>query len=183
MKEGLELYRPSFVFPSVERIPFRDLSGIGIDTILLDVDGTIAPVLGRAHKESLAHLCSAVEDGFVRHVCLISNVGIWPLALRVYLIAKANGFASLSCFLPSSTKPNPRVYERAMNLLGLDAEEDRQRVLVVGDQLTTDIVFANRVGVRSALVPTMPPIPRFKKRKMHKEEALRDALNILFPYG
>ena len=45
-------------------------------------------------------------------------------------------------------KPDQRMFETAMNRLGL-TDEDKTRVLMVGNNLKRDIVGANRFGIRS----------------------------------
>lgn len=47
-------------------------------------------------------------------------------------------------------KPFPFIYDYALSTLGLD--EDRSRVLMIGDSLETDILGANRAGIDSLLL-------------------------------
>lgn len=48
-------------------------------------------------------------------------------------------------------KPSQRMFERAMEVLNLK-EEDRQRIIMVGNNVKRDIRGANRFGIRSVLM-------------------------------
>lgn len=48
-------------------------------------------------------------------------------------------------------KPHPEVYERCFEIFAENGVNDKSRVLAVGDNLDTDILGANQVGIDSAL--------------------------------
>ena len=52
-------------------------------------------------------------------------------------------------------KPSPRMFRTAMDALGLK-ESDKDRILMVGNNIPRDIVGANRFGIRSALMAWSP---------------------------
>ena len=52
-------------------------------------------------------------------------------------------------------KPSPRMFQRAMDLLRL-TDEDKNRILMAGNNLGRDICGANRFGIRSALMTWTP---------------------------
>ena len=52
-------------------------------------------------------------------------------------------------------KPDPRMFQAAMDRLGLTAA-DKPRVLMVGNNLRRDVVGANGFGIRSALMRWSP---------------------------
>jgi HAD superfamily hydrolase (TIGR01458 family) len=66
------------------------------------------------------------------------NVGAWVHMLEVASGVKATYIG----------KPNPYMFELALQSMQLSAEQ----VVMVGDQLATDILGANRAGIRSVLL-------------------------------
>lgn len=52
-------------------------------------------------------------------------------------------------------KPSPRMFETAMQLMGL-TDEDKDRIIMVGNNLKRDIVGANRFGIHSVLMAWSP---------------------------
>ena len=52
-------------------------------------------------------------------------------------------------------KPSPLMFQRAMDLLGLE-ESDKHRILMVGNNISRDILGAKRFGIRSALMAWSP---------------------------
>ena len=63
-------------------------------------------------------------------------------------------------------KPSPRMFEAAMDQLGL-TPADKSRILMVGNNLSRDIIGANRFGIRSAL---MAWSPRYRMEPESAEE-------------
>ena len=55
-------------------------------------------------------------------------------------------------------KPDQRMFETAMQRLGL-TEADKQRVIMVGNNLARDMVGANRFGIRSVHMDWSPRYP------------------------
>ena len=54
-----------------------------------------------------------------------------------------------------ASKPNPRIFQSAMDQLGL-TESDKQRILMDGNRLSRDIAGAKAFGIRSALLRWSP---------------------------
>ena len=52
-------------------------------------------------------------------------------------------------------KPNPLMFQTAMERLGL-TEQDKARVIMVGNNIKRDVVGANRFGIRSVLLDWSP---------------------------
>lgn len=53
------------------------------------------------------------------------------------------------------TKPSPKMFQTAMDLMKLGPDE-KNRILMVGNNLERDIVGANRFGIRSVLMAWSP---------------------------
>ena len=76
-------------------------------------------------------------------------------------------------------KPSPRMFQRAMDLLGL-TNEDKDRILMVGNNIERDVTGANRFGIRSAL---MTWSVRYRMEPETEEEVpdyrVKDPLSVL----
>ena len=123
----------SFIDPSI-------LKELGIDKLIIDIDGTILPV-----DDIYVTLELIRSFGIYRikqfDICLVSNNSeerVYPVAneLEVKYLANAN-------------KPLPEAYDKAMELL---KTTDKSRVAMIGDQMLSDIKGANEYGLYTILV-------------------------------
>ncbi len=131
---------PDRYFARVTRIsPEDDLIGCGFTHMLLDMDNTI---LSRAThdipRDVLAWLEQVREAGV--SVCLLSNNWHdvpyeWAKTLDLPVVAKA-------------CKPLPHGYIAARGKIGARSAD----TVVVGDQLSTDVVGAHLLGMKAYLV-------------------------------
>ena len=55
----------------------------------------------------------------------------------------------------NTQKPSPRMFQSAMDQLGL-TEADKRRVIMVGNNIERDVAGANRFGIRSVLIDWSP---------------------------
>lgn len=136
----MSLLEPDRYFSRLSHINVeRDLVGCGLTYVLLDIDNTI---LSRAThdvpRDVGLWLARARTAGV--SFCLLSNnwhQGVFGLAdeLDLPIVAKA-------------CKPLPHGYVLGMRTLGAR----RANTVMVGDQLTTDVVGAHLVGLRAYLL-------------------------------
>ena len=131
------LYPLAYV-PSVYDIDYAALYRRGYRAILFDIDNTLVPHGAPATPES---------DALLRQV---QQAGILPVMLSNNNEARVESFLEhLNClYVCDAEKPKSVGYHRALALLELPPGE----VLVVGDQVFTDILGANRCGLDSVLV-------------------------------
>lgn len=111
--------------------------------ILVDVDNTL--VGWRSDDipiESIQWVNSCKEAGL--HLCILSNT---RNPSRLERLAKELGID----FVRGKFKPNPAVYREALNRFGVSAED----AIMIGDQLFTDILGANRAGIEAIWVRPM----------------------------
>lgn len=83
-------------------------------------------------------------------------------------------------------KPNALMFQTAMNLLRL-TEEDKRRVIMVGNNIKRDVTGANRFGIRSVLLTWSPryqyeastpdEVPAFRIRSPEELLPLAEKLN------
>lgn len=123
----------------VEEIDLHALWARGLRGLILDLDNTVT-LWNRAEVPlPVAQWIKAARRlGFA--LCLVSN----GLPARVGRTARCLGVPALA----RAVKPSRRAFLRALELLGTEAGS----TCVVGDQLFTDILGGNRVGMYTILV-------------------------------
>ncbi len=135
----MEKFKPTYRVASVEKIPFVLLERDNIKGLIFDVDNTIA-TMGKGITEGCYKwIKEAKELGY--KICILSNsVNL----KKVRKIMSDLGVLGL-CF---AKKPSTKGFKMALNLLDLKKEE----VIMIGDQVFTDVLGANRFGIKSILV-------------------------------
>ncbi|MFA5158128.1 MAG: HAD hydrolase-like protein [Patescibacteria group bacterium] len=131
------------------------------------------------HQDSVNNIQSALANGWIRAACIISNATLPIFSRRVANLAGRCGLPHLSCHWPYPMKPSLKAFDTAAALIA-PAGSDRSRIMMVGDQLGTDMA-ARRHGYKTLLVPTLEPIPWWKQWKHNKEDQIRRDLVVIFP--
>jgi HAD superfamily phosphatase (TIGR01668 family) len=135
----LNILRPRLYLNAVEDINLRQLQRRGIRALILDLDNTL--VTWRATRPA---------GSVVRWVKEARRLGLQPVILsnnhgqRVREVARR---LKVPC-IPKARKPFGRSYREAMALLGAQPHE----TAVVGDQVFTDVLGGNRLGLFTILV-------------------------------
>lgn len=145
----IDKFRPDYYYSAFWKIDFRELTGRGIKNLIIDVDSTIAhndsgEVEIRA-KETLKNL---MKEGIIEKACLVSNtmagkrkeerVARMAMELDIPYVA-AKFFHS---------KPHRRPFLMGLEFMNATAEE----TAVIGDQIFTDVLGGNRLGMVTILV-------------------------------
>ncbi len=130
---------PNLAVDSLFDIDLDDLAGQGIRGVIFDLDNTIIPWDSREMDAAIvAWLQNVLARGF--KVAIVSNN--WRG--RVREIAARFGLP----FVSRAYKPAKTGFRRALAELGLEAGE----AAVVGDQLFTDVLGGNRLGLMTIWV-------------------------------
>jgi HAD superfamily phosphatase (TIGR01668 family) len=130
---------PDLYYRSVGAIDLAGLRGRGVRALLVDLDNTLLPRdTSEFPAEALDFAARIHQSGMV--ACLVSNN--WHA--RVYAAARELGFE----LVPKALKPLPWGFRTGLRLLGATAGE----TAVVGDQLFTDILGGNILGMTTVLV-------------------------------
>lgn len=130
---------PDAYLSSVHAIDLKDLAARGIRVLLLDLDNTLLPRDTNVVPDELKAWAAGLrERGF--SVCLVSNN--WHE--RVHHVASELGFD----LVDKAIKPLPFAFRQALRLENATAKE----TAVIGDQLFTDILGGNMLGMRTILV-------------------------------
>lgn len=131
----LKMFCPDFCFDSITSITVEWLRGQQIERIILDVDNTLLPrdeVQPSEHV--LAWLASVRKVGV--EIVLLSNNG----GGRLQNISAAAQSEAVSW----AAKPLPWGFKRALKKF----DKQQGKVLVIGDQLLTDVLGAKRMGFK-----------------------------------
>lgn len=171
----LNLFLPNKHVQSVYDITPKFLKEQNKKGIIVDLDNTLVPWNISHATEEVVTWLRAMEAAGLK-VTIFSNnneerVRIFSEPLNIPFIHKAN-------------KPLRRKFQRAQKLMGLEKDE----VVVIGDQLLTDIFGGNRAGFYTILVipiiQTDAPITQFNRRmermllnKFYKEGKLSRRLS------
>jgi len=135
----LKWFKPTWMVRSIFSITPEQLRKHNIKAVLTDLDNTlIAWNNPKATEKSIQWIEMMNEAGIP--VMILSNNS----AERVQGIAD---FLELD-YVPRSLKPSRRAFRRAQEKLQLPKEN----LLMVGDQIITDVLGSNRFGVRNVLV-------------------------------
>lgn len=135
----MRLLKPTIALHHVTDISLPLLRQLGTDAILLDVDNTLAPPTSQIPYEGVQEWIDTIKAGGIRIIICSNNYQkrIRPFADSVGLDCVAMSF-----------KPFPFGFIRAKRKL----KEKPQSVLVVGDQIYTDVLGANLAGMKSILL-------------------------------
>ena len=133
------LLKPTVAVRMVTDITPELLKQMGVDAILLDVDNTLASPYEKIPYEGVTEWLKKIKEaGFAVVIC--SN----NFHKRIRPFAKGVG---LDC-VAMSLKPLPFGFIRAKKKLG----EKPDSVVVVGDQIFTDVLGANMGRMKSILL-------------------------------
>lgn len=135
----LNLLCPKEYISSIFEVDLDSLRKKGISLLLLDLDNTLVEWHKKeASSEIVEWFSTAQGKGFC--LCILSNNS----KKRVAEIAD---FLEVP-FIHKAVKPRRKAFQKAMDLLGYGPESTG----VIGDQIFTDILGGNRLGLYTILV-------------------------------
>lgn len=134
-----DFIRPHLMIDSFEQIDLEKIWAQGVRGIILDLDNTITfwqenEVRPEAHR----FIAKSRQHNF--KLCLLSNSS----KKRVRTIAALYGIP----FIAPAYKPGKKSFEEAAGVMKLASRE----IMVIGDQLFTDILGGKRAGCYTTLI-------------------------------
>lgn len=162
------LLKPDIKLHGITDITVEILNKFNIKALLLDVDNTMSTHHGQALTEGLLEWIDRMNKNGIKLMVLSNSKRkrIEPFAARISL-----PFISLGC------KPLPTGYLRGVRALG----EKRKNVAIVGDQIFTDVLGGNIVGVKTVLLTPIKledglsfKIRRNLEKKIYKHYNIKD---------
>jgi hypothetical protein len=130
---------PTSYAPSVGAIDIDLLAANGFAGVIIDLDNTLVGHRQRVPGDRDARWIVEARERGLRLVMVTNNGTPWAAG-----VARDLGIPCIS----NARKPLPAGFRRALGLLALP----RESVIVVGDQLFTDIVGAKMFGLAAILV-------------------------------
>jgi HAD superfamily phosphatase (TIGR01668 family) len=133
------LFKPDIKLEKVTDITPEILKKYGIDSLILDVDNTLSTHHGFVLTDGLENWLDLMRNSKI-NLIILSN----SKEKRVKPFAEKIGLPYISLGL----KPLPSGYIRAVKALG----SNRKNTAIVGDQIFTDILGGNLVGIKTILL-------------------------------
>lgn len=160
----MEKYIPDVYQKSIYTINYNSLKEKGIKCLLFDLDNTLVPFNVKETNDKIKELFSELKKDF--KVIIFSN----SPKNRVRLFKDELDVDSLA----SAKKPNPKNFQKILNMYRYTENE----VAIIGDQLNTDILGGNRVGIITVLInPISKKDPIWTKPGRMYERRIMKKLN------
>jgi len=133
---------PDMYVSSLHKINFDMLRDSGICALLLDLDNTIIPWSANRFPMEVV---SWLEELKIKEfkLCIVSN----NQGERLNMLADPLNIP----FIPNAVKPRRKGFRKAIELLKIKKDQ----AAVIGDQIFTDILGGNRLGLYTILVTPM----------------------------
>ncbi len=138
--------RPDYVFTCATGITPEFLSREGISGIILDLDNTLTRWEDANVAPGIAEWVQALKDAGIVLVILSNGVRNKQVS-----VSKSLDIPLITSIMP---KPLAGGFRRALHLLELPCE----KVAMVGDIIFTDILGANRLGIKTILTDPLSRI-------------------------
>jgi HAD superfamily phosphatase (TIGR01668 family) len=133
------MFKPNVKLDKITDITFSVLQKYNINSLILDVDNTLSTHHGQVLTDGLEDWLDLMRQNGIK-MTVLSN----SKAPRLEPFAKKIGLDYISLGL----KPLPFGFWRALKRLG----SKRKNTAIVGDQIFTDIVGGNCVGLKTVLL-------------------------------
>ena len=160
------IFRPNIKLNKVTDISLEILSKYNIDSLILDVDNTLSTHHGQVLTDGLEDWLALMKENGIK-LTVLSNSN----SKRLDPFAKKIGLDYISLGL----KPLPFGYLRALKRL----KSNKKQTAIVGDQIFTDVMGGNFVGLKTIWLTPIEPEPMLSFRIRRKLEAyLTKLLNI-----
>jgi len=135
----VEKFKPDMYQKDIYAIDYKKLKSLGIKCLLFDLDNTIISKNNRKLSRKLKDLIENLKDKGFR-VIIFSNA---PKAK----IRPFKDYLEVDCSA-NSRKPCIKKFKKILKIFKYEESE----VAIIGDQLLTDILGGNKVGIYTILV-------------------------------
>lgn len=161
-------YKPTWMVDAIYKITPSQLKAQGIKGILTDLDNTLIAWNNPDGTEELKNWLLEMKNAGIPVIVVSNN--------NSERVARAVAPFGLK-YVHRALKPFSRGIKQGYQQLGLKKEE----VVMIGDQIMTDVRGANRSGVRSILVK--PVIPTDSWKTQFNRAAERKIMNYLLKHN
>lgn len=135
----IEKFKPDMYVKSIYDIDFKKLKNMGIKCLLIDLDNTLVPYNVKVPSRKIKDYIERIKDKGFR-VIIFSNSA--RNRLKPFK-EKLEVDCAFSCRKPSTFK-----FKKVLNIY----KYNESQVAIIGDQLVTDVLGGNRVGIYTILV-------------------------------
>ena len=160
----MEKYIPDMYQKSIYTVDYQKLIDNGVKCILFDLDNTLVPFHIKHANEEIKKLFNSLREMGLK-VIIFSN----SPKKRVHIFRDE---LAVDC-LANAGKPSKKSFEEIMNRYKYNITE----IAIIGDQMVTDIVGGNNVGITTILVtPVIPKDPIWTKFGRARERRIMQKL-------
>lgn len=145
------LFRPKYTIDSIYHLKIDELQKLGIKAVFSDLDNTLLAWNKFETAEEMNKLNQRLAKANIKLVVISNNN-----AERVGKVLNPYGIA----FVAKSRKPLPFAINKEREKLNLK----KNQIMMVGDQLITDIQAGNLAGVESVLVQPLVETDKWNTR-------------------
>lgn len=132
-------FYPDYIFESVEKIPLEIIKNENIKLVIFDMDNTLVDNKYTYTKE-LKDWTQKLKENKVK-LYILSNS---PMGKAVKKIARELGMK----YIYNANKPFLKGFKAAVE----SSKVKKKHVMMIGDQLFTDVWGGNRFGIKTVLV-------------------------------
>lgn len=152
------IFKPTYVFDKIGDITPEFLKRKGIKGLILDLDNTLTTHNNPTAPQSSLEWLEKMRGAGIRLMIVSNNSAerVTPFAQQLKLE-----------FVPRGAKPLPIGYIKAKKIMGTE----NKNIAAVGDQIFTDVLGCNLMGIRSIFVFPIEPetsLPFRFKRSIEK---------------
>lgn len=165
-----KIFIPTYQIKTIYDLDPAKLKELGIEAVLSDLDNTLASYKCKDAEERTIALVNKLRDNGIAFYIASNNT-----SKRVQRFASTLGIKALS----GLRKPFSSRLKKLLEKEGLD----KDKTVLVGDQVMTDVIAGNGAGIRTILteklVPEDPPWTRFNRlfEKGKRKVIARDGLS------
>lgn len=162
----MEIYVPDMYQKSIYSIDYKKLLSRGIKCLLFDLDNTIVPIKMKEPNQKAKDLFNELKEmGF--KVIIFSNSPksrLKPFKEELKVDCSA-----------STRKPKSKKFLQVLDIYGFAVSE----VAIIGDEILTDVLGGNRVGITTILVNPISKKDMFsaKFRRIYEKHIMQKLRN------
>ncbi len=135
----MDLFRPDKYYKSIYDVNYIDLKNNGIKCILFDLDNTLVPPNENKPNKKIHDLIDNLKELDFK-IIIMSNSPKKRLApFKDELVIDCSAF---------SLKPLKKKFNKILK----EYKFDLSQIVIIGDQLLTDVFGGNRIGIMTILV-------------------------------
>lgn len=135
----MKIFKPTYLIKNTFDITVADLKKIGVKSVFSDLDNTLVAWNNKDSNQKLREWLSDLKNSGIQVVIISNNTN-----QRVARVADDLNVE----YQAWSLKPLPRGIKSTIKKYNLQ----KNQVIMLGDQIMTDVIAANLSGVRSILV-------------------------------